>query len=194
MLRSVSAVLFSSAHVFCEGILRVLQIWYRQDMLASASDKPRQHGVKGVYYAGHCLDIKDCHGTFDHVANCGTCEHETACPRSRSRNSAAKASRDDPNETATTAKTPEVYDICIIGAGCIGAAVARAPLASTAFRSCGWTPPTTSVTAPPRATRASFTPALMTNPDRCMRSTAGAGTRCLPRARCRPALRLPEDR
>ena len=73
----------------------------------------RQHGVKGVYYGGEWLDIEDCDGKF--VPNkCSGCDFQEACPRSRSRNVAHKEIGTEP-----------VYDICIIGAGCIGAAIAR---------------------------------------------------------------------
>jgi glycine/D-amino acid oxidase-like deaminating enzyme len=68
--------------------------------------EPRQHGVKGVYYGGDWLDMEDC-------------VHETACPRSQSRRSASKAS------SGGTGGVDGVYDVCIIGAGCLGAAVAR---------------------------------------------------------------------
>jgi glycerol-3-phosphate dehydrogenase len=72
----------------------------------------KQHGVKGVYYGGEWLDIEDCDKTFQNPANegCSTCEHKEKCPRSASRN-------------ADLTKTE--YDICIVGAGCCGAAVAR---------------------------------------------------------------------
>eukprot|EP00934_Nitzschia_sp_Nitz4_P005178 Nitzschia sp. Nitz4//scaffold138_size62050//15640//17850//NITZ4_006384-RA/size62050-augustus-gene-0.28-mRNA-1//-1//CDS//3329535755//5168//frame0 len=78
-------------------------------------DPPHQHGVKGVYYGGHWLDLEDaCPGTFTGVEEkCSGCTRKDAdkkCPRSRS---------------ATTAGNGVDYDVCIIGAGCIGAAVAR---------------------------------------------------------------------
>jgi glycerol-3-phosphate dehydrogenase len=78
----------------------------------------KRHGDGGVFYAGDWLDIEDCAaagGTF----HCESCEYDTPCPRSQSRNAA----------TATTTSNhppPSVeYDVVIIGAGCIGGAVAR---------------------------------------------------------------------
>lgn len=75
---------------------------------------PRQHGVKGVYYGGHWLDIEDCDGVFNNPENCSGCTYAPqgtiTCPRSRSRN---------------VASTENTYDVIIVGAGCIGAAVAR---------------------------------------------------------------------
>ena len=87
---------------------------------ANVVDDGRQHGVKGVYYAGDWLDINDCDGKFNISEDkCSGCKHseslqQTPCPRSMSRN--AKAGSTD---------TTIMYDICIIGAGCIGAAIAR---------------------------------------------------------------------
>jgi glycerol-3-phosphate dehydrogenase len=76
------------------------------------TEEIRQHGVKGVYYAGNWLDIEDCDGVFQNVEkSCSGCDFQDACPRSRSRKVAAK---DD-----------DTYDVVIIGAGCIGAAIAR---------------------------------------------------------------------
>ena len=77
---------------------------------------PRQHGVKGVYYGGNWLDIEDCAGTFTEVQEkCSGCTRQPAddraCPRSRSKEQASPNGVD--------------YDVCIVGAGCIGAAVAR---------------------------------------------------------------------
>ncbi|CAB9524627.1 L-2-hydroxyglutarate dehydrogenase, mitochondrial [Seminavis robusta] len=81
--------------------------------MATEKRELKQHGVKGVYYGGSWLDIEDCDKTFSNpTENCSTCNHKTTCPRSRSRN-------------ASLDKTDYLYDICIVGAGCIGAAVAR---------------------------------------------------------------------
>ena len=82
-------------------------------MPPSASEKaPRQHGVKGVYYGGEWLDIEDCAGKFN-PENCSSCNHKDKCPRSRSRRVQSK----EPNGAA--------YDVVIVGAGCVGAAIAR---------------------------------------------------------------------
>ncbi|KAL3760155.1 hypothetical protein ACHAWU_002226 [Discostella pseudostelligera] len=72
-----------------------------------------QHGVKGVYYAGHWVDLEDCAGTFQpDPSTCSQCPTRSVCPRSQSRN-AAKSTEDI------------IYDVVIIGAGCIGSAIAR---------------------------------------------------------------------
>jgi FAD dependent oxidoreductase len=78
--------------------------------------------VKGVYYGGEWLDIEDCGGRFNDLTVCSGCDgggggDPPPCPRSRSRNTAHKA-----NDPATGVP---VYDVCIVGAGCIGAAIAR---------------------------------------------------------------------
>ena len=70
-------------------------------------------GVKGAYYAGHWVDLEDCAGTFQpDPSHCSQCPTRSVCPRSQSRN-AAKSSEEI------------VYDVVIIGAGCIGSAIAR---------------------------------------------------------------------
>lgn len=75
--------------------------------------KNPQHGVKGVYYGGHWVDLEDCAGTFNpDSSKCSGCPSQSVCPRSQSRN-AAGAPKD------------KVYDVVIIGAGCIGSAIAR---------------------------------------------------------------------
>jgi glycerol-3-phosphate dehydrogenase len=101
--------------------------------MTTPSNPPRQHGVKGVYYAGEWLDYEDCDGKFNvSESRCSGCQHNTdtntdtdtdtpksqelePCPRSASRNATHQATSTDNSE----------YDVCIIGAGCIGAAVAR---------------------------------------------------------------------
>ena len=70
----------------------------------------RVHGDGGAYVAGEWVDIEDCAEKFN-VAG-GSCDGcSKPCPRSRSRTNAAKADGS--------------YDVVIVGAGCIGAAVAR---------------------------------------------------------------------
>ncbi|CAJ1954697.1 unnamed protein product [Cylindrotheca closterium] len=74
-----------------------------------------QHGVKGVYRGGEWLDIEDCDEVFTGIEDqCSGCKIEGACPRSRSR----------PNASSKKSKGTD-YDVVIIGAGCVGAAVAR---------------------------------------------------------------------
>ena len=75
----------------------------------------RQHGVKGAYVGGDWVEIEDCATEF----NIKGASHETnkcggdcsVCPRSRSRNVAAKQDG--------------TYDVIIVGAGCIGSSIAR---------------------------------------------------------------------
>jgi hypothetical protein len=70
------------------------------------SKPTKQHGVKGVYYAGEWLDIEDCEGVFNKIdkKGCSTCEHKDVCPRSKSRN-------------ASVSDEETIYDVVIIGAG-----------------------------------------------------------------------------
>mmetsp|Transcript_17299 Transcript_17299/g.26770 ORF Transcript_17299/g.26770 Transcript_17299/m.26770 type:complete len:698 (-) Transcript_17299:135-2228(-) len=82
-------------------------------MAPSNPTEARQHGVKGVYYGGDWLDIENCNDVFTNPPNCSGCRQNTTakpCPRSKSRNSKG------PNTE---------YDLVIIGAGCIGSAIAR---------------------------------------------------------------------
>ena len=70
----------------------------------------KQHGKGGVFYGGSWLDIEDCAESFNAASkNCSGCDHQSACPRSQSRNYQAL----------------DAYDVLLIGAGCIGAAIAR---------------------------------------------------------------------
>lgn len=74
------------------------------------AEAPKQHGVKGAYVGGEWVDIEDCEKKF--YTKDGSCSgHCEACPRSRSRNAAAKGDGS--------------YDVVIVGAGCVGGAVAR---------------------------------------------------------------------
>jgi len=93
-------------------------------MPPNAETVPHQHGVKGVYYGGEWLDIEDCNGTFSNPPNCSGCDFQEPCPRSRSRNSAAKVTTMDKNKDSNIPAVL-VYDVCIVGAGCIGASIAR---------------------------------------------------------------------
>lgn len=77
------------------------------------------HGIDGVWYGGNWLDIEECDGKFNGIEkldSCSTCDHVEMCSRSRSRSFAAKSGSNYENQ---------IYDILIIGAGCIGAAIAR---------------------------------------------------------------------
>lgn len=87
---------------------------------AAAADEHRQHGVKGVYYGGEWLDIEDCVGlAYGSTTSCDGCLD--VCPRSQSRHSAAKGT----TTLRGTSTTVPIYDVCLVGAGCIGAAIAR---------------------------------------------------------------------
>ncbi|KAL7551644.1 hypothetical protein ACHAWF_014831 [Thalassiosira exigua] len=73
-----------------------------------------QHGVKGAYYGGRWVDLEDCAGTFQpDSSKCSQCPTGSTCPRSRSRNAAVASDEET------------VYDVVVVGAGCIGAAIAR---------------------------------------------------------------------
>jgi len=78
-----------------------------------------RHGEKGVYYAGEWLDIEDCDGVFTNLPNCSDCPSAEPCPRSASRRPA--------NVAAKMAKKGDgdVYDVLIVGAGCVGGTIAR---------------------------------------------------------------------
>lgn len=61
---------------------------------------------------GDWLDIEDCDGAFDNLhQKCSGCTSPKPCPRSKSRNTAEKKDGS--------------YDVVIVGAGCIGASIAR---------------------------------------------------------------------
>ncbi len=89
--------------------------------------KLNQHGVNGAYYAGSWVDIEDCANTFhpsedkptsgeQFKAKCQSCpnydKHQGGC-RSKSRLDSSKD------------KEGVMYDVVIVGAGCIGSAIAR---------------------------------------------------------------------
>ena len=76
---------------------------------------PKQHGVNGVYLGGDWVEIEECaekfnikNGSHEDCLNKGQCK---TCPRSRSKHIAVKSDGS--------------YDVVIIGAGCIGASIAR---------------------------------------------------------------------
>ncbi len=89
--------------------------------------KLNQHGVNGAYYAGSWVDIEDCANTFhpsedtptsgeQFKAQCQSCPnydtHQGGC-RSKSRLDSSKDQQG------------VMYDVVIVGAGCIGSAIAR---------------------------------------------------------------------
>jgi glycerol-3-phosphate dehydrogenase len=82
-------------------------------MSKSKVPTPRQHGFKGVYHGGEWLDLEDCDGIFTKIEDkCSGCKYKGKCtPRSRS----------IPNGKSDGLN----YDVIVIGAGCIGAAISR---------------------------------------------------------------------
>jgi len=94
------------------------------------------HGEKGVYYGGHWLPIEECHKVFCNIENAG---HETRIrPRSLppagccSANSSHRECSASCKGECRTSRTDFVssrsdgsYDVVVIGAGCIGACIAR---------------------------------------------------------------------
>lgn len=92
--------------------------------MAPKARKNPQHGVKGVYYGGDWVDIEDCDGSFHPSPSvCDACPHKTPCPRSKSRNDASK--NGDRSKQGKRNNEMKQYDVCIIGAGCIGSSIAR---------------------------------------------------------------------
>jgi len=75
--------------------------------------KAHIHGTKGAFVGGDWVEIEDCPEKFNVKGGSNeSCTKECAkCPRSRSRNNAANSDGS--------------YDVVIIGAGCIGSAIAR---------------------------------------------------------------------
>jgi len=76
---------------------------------------PKQHGQKGVYFGGSWIDIEDCQGTFfpDQCSGCPNNSPSNPCPRSKTRHDASKDGEG------------KEYDVVVVGAGCIGGAIAR---------------------------------------------------------------------
>jgi glycerol-3-phosphate dehydrogenase len=69
------------------------------------------HGEGGAFVGGYWVDLKDCPEEFNIRGGSNERTPRTPCPRSRTRHSAAKADG--------------TYDVAIVGAGCIGSAIAR---------------------------------------------------------------------
>ena len=69
------------------------------------------HGEGGAYVGGYWVPLSECDKKFNIKGGSNEKTAATPCPRSITRHSAAKADGS--------------YDVVIIGAGCIGAAVAR---------------------------------------------------------------------
>ena len=78
--------------------------------------KLKQHGDKGVYLGGNWLPIEECVHKFNINNDVASCiKNCDACPRSKTR-SKAKFSSEEKDT---------IYDVVIVGAGCIGGAIAR---------------------------------------------------------------------
>jgi threonine dehydrogenase-like Zn-dependent dehydrogenase len=69
------------------------------------------HGEDGAYVAGYWVPYDQCEAHFNIKGGSNENVPAEPCPRSRTRHSAAKADG--------------TYDVAIIGAGCIGSAIAR---------------------------------------------------------------------
>ena len=100
----------------CHSLVCPVEIKVEEDIMVTTTNGTKhrelpQHGVKGVFYGGDWLDMEDCVGKFTELPedSCSSCP--APCPRSRSRKMSIK-----PDGT---------YDVVIIGAGCIGSAIAR---------------------------------------------------------------------
>lgn len=99
-----------------------------------------QHGVKGVYYGGEWVDIEDCvkkgytlpsnqqssGDQFESV--CQSCPNKHACHKNDNMNNVS-SSNSKPRSRSKLDSSKDSkgisYDICIVGAGCIGSAIAR---------------------------------------------------------------------
>ena len=110
--------------------------WFEPAPPAPAPPPGAKHGKSGVFYGGHWVDMEDLQGTFypkdgSDSTSTASCNHDcSACPRSRSRNAQAppvlvQEQDGNSNNNNNTNNTDTVYDVVIIGAGCIGGAVAR---------------------------------------------------------------------
>ena len=112
--RTLEGDLKSESKADPEEPLTVLWDWGSGRMpdssLAHIYGERRVHGDQGAFCGGQWIDIEDC-GTHFNVKDGSDKVESRACPRSRSRYSAAK-----PDGS---------YDVIIIGAGCIGSAIAR---------------------------------------------------------------------
>ena len=68
------------------------------------------------------MDLEDCAGTYQpNPSDCSGCTTRSTCPRSRSRN--ADIIVDD--DALRSGRDDSAYDVVVVGAGCIGGAIAR---------------------------------------------------------------------
>ena len=80
-----------------------------------------QHGVNGVYYGGDWLDIEDCAGKFDNLESSSGDDYAKKCKKDCSNCPRRSKSRHDASKDGKGT----LYDVIIVGAGCIGSAIAR---------------------------------------------------------------------
>lgn len=107
-----------------------------------------QHGVNGVYYGGEWVDIEDCakvgytlpsnqQSSGDKFkSKCASCPNKETCPTTSSsttsstvnnKNYVSDQSKPRSKSALDASKDGQGsnYDVCIVGAGCIGSAIAR---------------------------------------------------------------------
>jgi glycerol-3-phosphate dehydrogenase len=75
-----------------------------------ADDDRKVHGVNGAFVGGEWVPIEDCAAKFNISGGSGASDGRP-CPRSRTKH--------------TSSKSDGTYDVCIVGGGCVGAAIAR---------------------------------------------------------------------
>ncbi len=108
---------------------------------APPNRKLPQHGVNGVYYGGSFVDIEEIANkgyTFNQVSSgeqfqskCQSCPNKHKCQKNMNNknNSTGSAHILAPRSTSALDSSKDgkgiSYDICIVGAGCIGSAIAR---------------------------------------------------------------------
>ena len=109
-MATAMVALLSPTLAFNLGGLRSRSRSTEATMMAGIT-KGKVHGEGGAYVGGYWVGLRECDKKFNIKGGSNENTASTPCPRSITRHSAAK-------EDGT-------YDVVIIGAGCIGAAVAR---------------------------------------------------------------------
>lgn len=74
------------------------------------------------------MDLEDCAGTYQpNPSDCSGCPTRSTCPRSRSRNAGIVIDGDDARRRigGGGGGGGSAYDVVVVGAGCIGGAIAR---------------------------------------------------------------------
>lgn len=91
-----------------------------------------QHGVNGVYYGGNWLDMEDCANAYfpdktkptsgeQFASKCASCPNKKSCGGKGMKNFVRSKSAMDASKNGEGTE----YDVVIVGAGCIGSAIAR---------------------------------------------------------------------